>query len=175
MTDISPQGAESVKLSVIEAATEIAPASPISEILRQRAEIMQLTEASHDAVLTPREPGGLTHAERASLACRMARLCGDARLAAHYAAMLAATGSSNILESIASTEEEASELDQRLAAIVRHVDLLTSEPKRARRDDIEALKRAGVSEPDIVRLAELAAFVSYQARVIAGLRLLKDL
>jgi uncharacterized protein YciW len=29
-----------------------------------------------------------------------------------------------------------------------------------------------LSEPDIVRLAELIAFVNYQARVIAGLRLL---
>jgi uncharacterized protein YciW len=33
---------------------------------------------------------------------------------------------------------------------------------------------AGVSEADIVRLSELGAFVNYQLRVLAGLRLLKE-
>jgi uncharacterized protein YciW len=174
MTDASPQGVERATPSVIEAATGIEPGSPIAGLLTERAEIMGLTEASHDAVLIPREPGGLSHAERAALACRMARFCGDAHLAAHYETLLAAAGSSEVLDGIAGGGEAAG-LDQRLAAIVRHVDLLTREPKRARRDDIEALKRAGVAEADIVRLAELAAFVNYQARVVAGLRLLKGL
>jgi uncharacterized protein YciW len=61
--------------------------------------------------------------------------------------------------------------DARLAAILRHVDMVTRTPRQATRADIEALKAAGVEEADIVRLSELVAFVSYQARVIAGLRL----
>ena len=57
--------------------------------------------------------------------------------------------------------------------MARHADLLTTAPREATRQDIERLKAAGVAEPDIVRLAELAAFVNYQLRVIAGLKVLK--
>ena len=38
---------------------------------------------------------------------------------------------------------------------------------------VETLKAAGVAEADIVRLCELNAFMSYQARVLAGLAILK--
>ena len=58
--------------------------------------------------------------------------------------------------------------------MARHADLLTISPREASRGDIEALKAAGVAEPDIVRLAELAAFVNYQLRVVAGLKVLKE-
>jgi uncharacterized protein YciW len=47
-------------------------------------------------------------------------------------------------------------------------------PREATRQDIEALKVVGLSEADIVRLSELAAFVNYQLRVVAGLKLLKE-
>jgi len=59
-------------------------------------------------------------------------------------------------------------------AMARHADLLTLSPREATRQDIAALKAAGVSEADIVRLSELTAFVNYQLRVLAGLRLLKE-
>lgn len=47
-------------------------------------------------------------------------------------------------------------------------------PKNASSKDIEALVNAGVPEDDIVRLSELNAFVSYQIRVVAGLRLMAE-
>ena len=40
--------------------------------------------------------------------------------------------------------------------------------------DILALQAAGVSDANIVRLAELNAFFAYQFRVIAGLRLIRS-
>jgi uncharacterized protein YciW len=57
--------------------------------------------------------------------------------------------------------------------MARHADRLTLAPREATRQDIAALTAAGITEPDIVRLSELAAFVNYQLRVVAGLRLLK--
>ena len=39
--------------------------------------------------------------------------------------------------------------------------------------DIADLQAAGVADADIVRLAELNAFLAYQIRVIAGLRLMQ--
>src|SRR5262245_60396885 len=66
-----------------------AVAGALSDALAARAEILRLSQASHDAVLTPAAPGGLSHAERAALAARMVRRNGDAELAAHYQALLA--------------------------------------------------------------------------------------
>jgi uncharacterized protein YciW len=37
-----------------------------------------------------------------------------------------------------------------------------------------ALRTAGLDDADIVRLSELIAFVSYQIRVVAGLRLMAE-
>ena len=47
-------------------------------------------------------------------------------------------------------------------------------PKDATASDIAALKNAGIPEDDIVRLSELIAFVNYQVRVLAGLRLMAE-
>jgi uncharacterized protein YciW len=58
--------------------------------------------------------------------------------------------------------------------MARYADRLTLAPREATRADIEALKAAGLGDADIVRLAELAGFVNYQLRVVAGLKLLKQ-
>jgi uncharacterized protein YciW len=141
-------------------------------VLAERAEILGLSQAAHDAVLLPREPGGIGHAERAALAARMARANADAALAEHYRELLRRAGESPALLAITEGAAPAVDNDTRLRAIIRHVDLVTLAPRDATKADIAALKAAGLSEPDIVRLAELIAFVNYQARVIAGLRLL---
>lgn len=161
---------------LIETLAGVSAGSPVAEALAERSAIMAMSQASHDAVLLPREPGGISHAERAALAARMAQSNDDARLAAHYRDLLGRAGETAGLAAVASgAAVEQFGASARLAAITRHADLLTKAVKDASRADIEALKTAGVSEPDIVRLAELAAFVNYQVRVIAGLRLLGDL
>ena len=38
---------------------------------------------------------------------------------------------------------------------------------------LDALKSAGIADADIVRLAELNAFLAYQIRLIAGLKLMQ--
>ncbi|HYR15974.1 MAG TPA: hypothetical protein VEQ67_17425, partial [Mycobacterium sp.] len=60
----------------------------------------------------------------------------------------------------------------RLQAILRHTDLLATQPRRARPDDLQALADAGLSTTEIVTLSQVIAFVSFQVRVIAGLQLL---
>jgi uncharacterized protein YciW len=154
----------------------LAGAGPsLAAVLAERAEIMRLSQASHDAVLLPRAPGGLSHAERAALAARMAHWNRDAALEAHYRDLLRQVGESQALLAVASGTEpaEAAVQDAPLRAIIRHVDIVTLAPRDATRADIAALVAAGVAKPDIVRLVELVAFVNYQVRVIAGLRLLE--
>jgi uncharacterized protein YciW len=146
--------------------------SGLAGVLAERAEILGLSQAAHDAVLLPREPGGISHAERAALAARMASANADTALAEHYRTLLRQAGESPALLAIANGAGPTADADTRLRAIIRHADLVTLSPKDATKADIAALVTASLSEPDIVRLAELVAFVNYQARVIAGLRLL---
>ena len=157
------------KAVVIEAAG-ISANHPLAAVLAGRSEVLELTQASHDAALKPEPPGGLSHAERAALACRMARLNDEEILADHYAAMISEGSEPLFMADPAFIGGD----DNRAKAILRHTDLVTVDPKRAVQGDIAALKSAGIAEPDIVRLSELIAFVSYQVRVVKGLRLMVE-
>lgn len=158
---------------LIENLAGVRAGTSLAEALAQRAEIMGLSQASHDAVLLPRDPGGLSHAERAALTARMAGWNDDPALVAHYRELLLQAGETPVLSAIAAGKPGSGpSVEPRLAAIIRHADLLTRETRNATKGDIAALVAVGVAEADIVRLAELAAFVNYQVRVIAGLRLL---
>ncbi|MDA1128262.1 MAG: hypothetical protein O2913_06140 [Chloroflexi bacterium] len=149
-------------------AAGISSTSPLASVLTGRGDIMELTERSHEASLRPKQPGGLTHFERAGLACRVAKLNGDAGLTRHYESMFQ-EGS----QAIADTGFDGGG-DARLKAIIRHTDLVATDPKEAAASDISALRSAGLDDADIVRLSQLIAFVSYQIRVVAGLRLMAE-
>src|SRR5690349_21870076 len=75
--------------TLIEQLVDIAPDSPLGRAVKSRAEVLRLSEAAHDAVLVPRDPGGLSHGLRAALAVRMCRHVGDDALVAHYLSYLA--------------------------------------------------------------------------------------
>jgi uncharacterized protein YciW len=156
-------------VTLIETLAAVKPGSALAEAMEKRAEILRLSEAAHDAVLAPRNPGGLSHGLRAALAARMARQNGNEVLARHYDGLVerAAEDATALL-----AQPGTNVNDTRTAEIVRHADRLTVAPREATRGNIEALRSAGISDPDIVRLSELAAFVNYQVRVIAGLKLI---
>ena len=75
--------------TLIETLAAVPSDSSLGQAMTTRAEILRLSEAAHDAVLLPREPGGLSHGLRAALAARMCRHLGDDALAAHYDAYVA--------------------------------------------------------------------------------------
>ena len=152
--------------TVVVRAAGIYTDHPLAGVLSGRSNIIELTEKSHDAALKPEPSGGLTHSERAALACRMTRLNRSGELTSHYESMVDA-GDALIADPSFDGADNA-----RLKAIIRHPDLVTLSPKDAVAGDIAALKAAGILEQDIVRLSELIAFVNYQVRVVAGLRLM---
>ena len=149
-------------------ASGISAGHPLAVILSSRDDILIMTEQAYDATLKPDNPGGISHDERAALCCRMARLNGEAALAKHFAGLM--------------SDEDANiadlnfygDGDARLAAIIGHTDLVTGDTKSVVAGDIDALKSAGISEDDIVRLSELIAFASYQIRLTIGLRLMGE-
>jgi CMD domain protein len=63
-------------------------------------------------------------------------------------------------------------LGARLAAALEHAHLLVFRPRDAAAADMKTLLAAGWSNTGIVTLSQLVAFMSFQVRVVAGLRVL---
>lgn len=154
----------------IETLAGIDSGSPLMALLADRVDLMELTEKSRQAVLTPAEPGGLSHAVRALIAVRAAERLGDEAIKDYYYSHFSRCDDFYDLAGLVDPEKRPAE--KWLAAVLQHADMLTCRPRTATKADIEKLRSGGVSEADIVRLAELGAFLGYQARLVAGLRLM---
>lgn len=63
-------------------------------------------------------------------------------------------------------------LRARLAAALEHAHLLVFRPRDASSADMKALLTAGWSTTGIVTVSQLVAFLSFQVRVVSGLRTL---
>lgn len=143
----------------------VAEAGGAAEAVGLRSNIFELTQAAEDAVLRPNDAGRWPHALRAAFAARIARANGEEALAGHYLA--GATAFAALVDPSNDGDEHG------LVAVLDFMDKVSTQTRDVDATDVANLKTAGVSDADIVRLAELNAFVSYQVRVIAGLRLLQ--
>jgi len=142
---------------VIDRAAGLAPGDPLHAARRFRAKVVEATQASHDALLG--EPvEGLSTADRLRVAAHVCAIAGAASLGRHYEARLATDSGRDAPPSPA------------LPAMLSFAAALTTDPRRGDRAAIEALRDAGLGDAAIVALAQLIAFLSYQLRVVAGLR-----
>ena len=147
---------------VMDALAGIAPGSPLAALRAQRPEVVRNMQATDEAVFAPKNDGGFTPPERAVAALRIATLLGDKTLEKHYRERLAAFGSTEPLASA------------RGAAILAHVERLTRDPDSATKANIDGLLAAGLSPHAVLSLSQLIAYVNFQSRVLAGLRMLGD-
>jgi len=145
---------------VIDRAAGLAPGDPLHTARRFRAKVIEATEASHDALLMQPVPG-LTSADRLRVAVHACEAAGASNLADHYAELLAKDASPSAAPSAA------------LPEMLRFAARLTTDPRLSNRADVAALKGAGLDDAAIVALAQLVAFLSYQLRVVAGLKALR--
>ena len=156
---------------VMDTLAGLAPGSPVAELRRQRPDVVKHLQGSDDAMFSPQDDGGLTRAERAAAALRVATLLRDPVLSEHYRSRLAPLDSDGTL---ARTVEGGARITEgRWDAILAHVDLVTRGPGSAERKDVDNLLVAGLSSHAVVSLSQLIAYVNFQARVLAGLRMLK--
>ncbi|MBI3516141.1 MAG: CMD domain protein [Proteobacteria bacterium] len=158
---------------VIDAVAGIAEGSPLAALRAQKPDLVRYTQGSHDVLLAPADPAGVTLAERALIALRIAVLDEHGELAAHYRARLRAVGGDEALV-VAAQRGASAAPSPRLAAILGHVDRLTAAPGSATPAHLEALLGVGLGPRDIVTISQLISFVSYQVRLLAGLRLLAE-
>ena len=152
--------------SVISIVAEIAglPVDhPAISALQHRADILKQTDIALQAVLSPQETGAFSHDKRAALACRIARISGNEQLALFYRGHITGTD----VDAICDPTFDGGD-DTRLKAVLAFTDLVSGHPRDATENNINTLKSVGITDPDIVRLAELNAFLAYHIRVIEG-------
>ena len=69
-------------------------------------------------------------------------------------------------------DDSRTKLGDRLAAALEHAHMLVIRPRDASADALQALLSAGWSATGIVTLSQLVAFLTFQLRVIHGLRVM---
>lgn len=132
----------------------------------ERHEIAIMSRAAQKAVLAPEDPGIWSVEWRHAVAARICREHAQTALADGY---LSRAGSDAAI-----ADPAAGGRDPREKEVLGFMDLAATSPKDITAEDIASLTEAGVSEADIVRLCELAAFLAYQCRVAAGLSLMNE-
>lgn len=149
---------------VIDRAAGLAPGAPVFDVRALRPEFVRGAEACRATVLEPVDDLGLDRALRAAIARRVARTANKQALLAEYP-----VPEDPPLRALAESGEL---VDERLAAIAGHADMIASEPGRASEVDLHRLLEVGLTVPQIIALSELLAFVCFQIRVVHGLSLL---
>jgi uncharacterized protein YciW len=157
-------------MDALDKAAGLTPDDTIFQARRARPEFVEGAELCRLSVLTPQHGLGLAADLRIALAQRIAALNADQTLTDEYAHQLTALDSTPAIQALA---QVSSDLPEPLATIARHVDLVTLTPAKAQRSDITRLEQAGLTNPQIVALSELIAFVNFQTRVATGLRLMR--
>ena len=158
-TSLSKTDSAVAGLDVISELAGIRPDSPLAALRAQRPEATRHAQGSYAALFDPAEPVGvgLTPVERLAVALRVASIHAASEAVAHYRQRLIQAGAA---------------ASARLQSILRHADLLATRPVDAGPDDLQALADAGLSTREIVALSQIIAFVSFQVRVVAGLKLI---
>lgn len=178
----------------------IAPGSKLDAIRAQRSEARKHAQASYTSLFEPRSMGGVTAEERFAVASFVAGLHGEPQTDAFYSSKLSSGLRTAIAAEVATAktkgpygnypkgplsaentagplyrvaESNRGTLSRRLAAAFEHTHMLVFHPRDSSAAHLQALIDAGWSTTGIVVISQLVAFLSYQIRVVAGLRALK--
>lgn len=156
---------------LIDALAGIESGSALAALRARRQDALRHTQGALEALLSPGAHNGLDEAERLAVALRVATLNRDAELAGHYRDRLEGLDGGPVMAAEVERFPDGAH-GPRQRAVLGHVDRATLAPRTATRDHLALLRAAGLGEPEIVTLSQLVAFVNYQARLLAGLRLL---
>ncbi|GAA2206726.1 CMD domain protein [Nonomuraea monospora] len=186
---------------VIDHLAGITPGSSLDRLRDRRPDAREHAQRSYDALFSPDDEGEVTLVERDAVAAFVTGLHRDGPVARFYADRLAelapglvkaveteieagaTTGPYGVYEGVLAPESDEGlryrvsdpdALGERLTAAFEHAHLLVFRPREADRSALDALARAGWSATGVVTLSQLVAFLSFQVRVISGLRLLNQ-
>lgn len=181
---------------VIDRLVGIAPGSKLDAIRAQRQQARDNAQASYRALFQPESVADMSLQERIAVALFVIGLHAQPDIAAFYAPQLENPGLATALDAAAASARTTgpyghfpagklsvediegplytapASFGPRLAAALTHAHLLVFHPRDAAPAALQALLDAGWSTTGIVTLSQLIAFLSFQIRVVVGLRAL---
>ncbi|UGS89605.1 CMD domain protein [Ralstonia wenshanensis] len=158
---------------VVDQVADLGDGSPTHALRRAREKVATATQGSYEALFDAALPG-LTLGERLLVALYTCHLTPAPELAEHYRARLANTPvDADVLQAVDQGNVDTLG-DTRLRAILIFTRTLVERPIEGDRDALLRLPAAGLATADVVTLAQLIAFLSYQTRLVAGLRALRE-
>ncbi|MDQ3654469.1 MAG: CMD domain protein [Chloroflexota bacterium] len=159
---------------VVNAILGIDEDSPIARLRNQKPDLVRELQDYYLSIFEPTVSSAEAFPvlDRYLVAIRVASHTGSIAVADWYGRLAIDAGAPpDALDRTRNIETPATG-ETLFGAALRHADLLTTRPADARQDDLRALKDAEFSPAGIVSLSQTIAFVSYQLRLIAGLRAL---
>jgi CMD domain protein len=172
--ETATESAAAEATDVISRLAGVTAGSPLAQLRAQRPEVARFAEGSYQALLEPSDPAGVSRYERELIALRVAVLTLSRAVADWHRERLRRLGATDAAVAAIEHFPEGTGLSSREAAMIRHTDLLTNAPGDATPEHIAALKAVGLGPRDIVTIAQLISFESFQVRVLAALRLLGE-
>ncbi|GAA0943593.1 CMD domain protein [Nonomuraea longicatena] len=181
---------------LIDRLAGIRPGSRLDTLRGRRPDTREHAQHAYEALFCPDVEDDVTIVERDAVAAFVTGLHGESAVAAHYAERLGelapdllarvrqeidagrtrgpygAYSDPELAGESTVGPSHVSKLDGRLAAAFQHAHLLVFRPREAQREDLRALLDAGWSATAAITLSQLVSFLSFQVRVVAGLRLL---
>lgn len=156
----------------------------VAKLRERRPEAKENAQASFAALLEPSAPGTLSYAERYAIATFVAGVYQAPRAVEFYSDLLAEESEELAAEVACAVKRGITtgpyiyggftlfDGSPRLAAALDFAHLLVFHPKDASPAAIGHLQAEGWSDDDIVTLAQLVSFLSFQLRVAHGLSVL---
>lgn len=159
---------------VVNAILGIDEDSPIAQLRNQKPDLVRELQEYYLSIFEPTVSSAEAFpvTDRLLVAVRVASHSGSTAVVDWYGRLATDAGASQDALGQARNIVEPVTVGTPLGAALRHADLLTTRPADSRKDDLQALKDAGFTPAGIVSLSQTVAFVSYQLRLIAGLRAL---
>jgi uncharacterized protein YciW len=162
------------KPDTLDRLLELDPGSQTYDIRHQRTKVVDATQASEDLLLNG-PVDGLSVSDRLLVALLACTLTPSQALKHEYANRLTALGvPDHTIKFVASAQLDQLN-DARLKQMLIFTAALITDPIKADKEALLALKASGLTTPQITALSQLVAFVSYQVRVYAGLHALNAL
>lgn len=146
--------------------------SSLHALRHQREKVALATQGSYDTLFDPALADiGLD--ERLLVALYACRLAGAQEVATHYLERLQAlpVDAAQLAAADSGTPEQLPA--GRVRAMLVFTRALTERPVEGDKAALETLPAVGISTPAVVVVAQLIAFISYQIRVVAGLKAMK--
>ncbi|MDP8923513.1 MAG: CMD domain protein [Chloroflexota bacterium] len=158
---------------IIDQLAGITPGSPLARVRAHRPDVARYAQSSYEALLEPEDLAGVSRREREMVALRVAWLTPSPVVAARHRERLRRLGADDAIRAVEQFPN-GDALSEREMAILCHTDHLTLEPHAATPTHIVELKAAGLTPRDIVTIAQLISFMTFQVRVVVALRALSE-